>query len=119
MITIAILPDTSSCGPAAYRAIAGSRQSVGRTPGEAQDALTQQLDREDMGTMVVQNLRPDRLFTAQQQQRLAELMERWRKARDAQAPLSTADQAALNALVDAEVQAAGARAAPLAPEPTL
>jgi len=53
----------------------------------------------------------DRFFTAQQQQRLDELMRQWRPARDSWNSLSPSEHAELNALVDAEVQASGARAA--------
>ncbi len=61
--------------------------------------------------VVLQNQRPDQFFNAQQQQQLEELMGRWRVARDAGKTLSHAEQAELNALVDAEVQAFGERAA--------
>jgi len=48
--------------------------------------LAPQLDEAEAGTLVVvQQLRPDHYFTAEQQKRLEELMMRWRKARDAQA----------------------------------
>jgi hypothetical protein len=91
--------------------VAGNRQSTGKTVGEALDALTAQLDPEESGTMfIVQNLRPDRFFTAVQQQRLASLMSRWRDARDAGTVLSTEEQAELEALVEAELQAATKRA---------
>src|SRR5438128_2393206 len=62
MTTIAILPE----GPGqSYRAVAGNKQSVGKTAGEALDALTAQLDEGQRGTMiVVQQFRPDQFFTA-------------------------------------------------------
>jgi hypothetical protein len=82
MTTVAILPEATEAGTT-YRAVAGEKQSVGRTAGEALDALTAQLSDEEAGTLVVvQNLRPDRFFTAAQQDRLSELMSRWRTARD-------------------------------------
>jgi hypothetical protein len=59
---------------------------------------------------VVQQLRPDRFFTAQQQ-RLEELMGRWRTARQGHNALPPEEQAELDALVEAEMQAAGQRAA--------
>src|SRR5713226_4977408 len=100
MTTIAIMPENPEAGETSYRAISGKRQSVGRTPGEALDALTAQLGAEETGTLlVVQNLRSDRFFTAQQQQRLEELMARWRSARDTQTALSSAEQAELEGLV--------------------
>jgi len=94
------------------RAVAGARQAVAKTAGGALDALTAQLSPEEGGTLVVvQNHRADQFFTAQQQQRLEELMDRWRAARSSGKSLSPSEQAELNALVDAEVQASGERAA--------
>jgi hypothetical protein len=110
MTTIAILPEPAATGMT-YRAVAGSAQSVGTTPGEALDALTAKLKADETGTLVVvQQLRPDRFFGAAQQQRLAELMARWRSARDAGAPWSAAEQSELDALVQAELKAAAQRA---------
>jgi hypothetical protein len=114
MTTIAILPENSGSRPTSYRAIAGKIQSVGRTVGEALDAINAQLGEGEAGTLVVvQHLRADALFTAQQQQRLQDLMARWRAARDAGSALLPSEQAELNALVEAEVRAAGARAVAL------
>ena len=111
MTTVAILPEPTNAGEPAYRAIAGGRQSVGKTAGEALDALTTQLPHEEAGTLVVvQQLRPDQFFTAQQQTRLKELMARWRAARDAGSSLPAGDQTELDALVEAELRAAGERA---------
>jgi hypothetical protein len=58
-------------------------------------------------------LRPDQFFTAEQQQRLEELMARWRQARDAGLLLPQAEQAELDALVEAELRASMQRAAAL------
>jgi hypothetical protein len=115
MTTIAIFPEPLGAQPAGYRAVAGNRHSVGRTAGEALDALTAQLDEAERSTLVVvQHRRPDAFFTAEQQQRLQELMGRWRAARDAQSTLPADEQAELTALVEAELRAATARAAALA-----
>jgi hypothetical protein len=114
MTTIAIMPETGDPAGGAYRAVAGNTQSVGKTPGEALDALTAQLDESESGTLVVvQQLRPDRYFTREQQDRLADLMRRWRTARDTGQAWSTAEQTELNALVEAELRAATERAAAL------
>ncbi len=111
MTKVAILPELSAEGKVLYRAVAGARQAVAKSAGAALDALTAQLPAEEAGTLVViQNHRPDRFFTAEQQKRLEELMRRWRAARHEGSSLSFADQAELNALVDAEVQASGERA---------
>lgn len=103
MTTISIMPESTTAGDRTYRAVAGRLQSVGKTPGEALDALTSQLSETESGTLVVvQNQRPDQFFTVQQQQRLAELTRRWRAARDAGAALPSEEQAELDALVEAK-----------------
>jgi hypothetical protein len=112
MTKVAILPELSPEGSMMYRAVGGAHQALAKTAGAALDALTAQLPAEETGTMViVQNHRPDQFFTAQQQQRLGHLMDRWRAARDVETPLSPGEQAELSELVDAEVEASGRRAA--------
>src|SRR5882724_2207691 len=111
MTKVAILPEPSK-GETMYRAVAGTRHAVAKTAGAALDALTAKLPPEESGTLVVvQNHKADQFFTAQQQERLEQLMCRWRTARDTGQSLSSSEQAELNALVDAEVQASGERAA--------
>lgn len=113
MATITILPERTGPLGITYRAVAGKAQSIGKSAGEALDALTAQLDEAEAGTLiVVQHLRPDRFFTAAQQ-RLAELMSRWRAARDAGPPWSAEEQAELDGLVESELRASGERAAAL------
>lgn len=115
MTAIAIVPESDATGTKTYRAVAGTRQSVGKTAGEALDALAAQLSEEEDGTLiVVQRMRPDRFFTQTQISRLQELMERWRQARDEGAALSPAEQTELNALIEAELLASGERAGALA-----
>ena len=114
MTKVAILPEPSKQGVMAYRAIAGGHESLARTAGAALDALTAQLPAGEGGTLViVQSQQPDEFFTAKQQERLQELMARWRAAREAGASLTLAEQTELDALVYAEVQAAGRRAGAL------
>jgi len=109
---VAILPEPTLQGEVEYRAIAAGHQAIAKTAGAALDALTAQLPADDSGTLViVQNHRPDPFFTAKQQRRLSELMERWRTARDSDQSLSPAEQVELDALVDAELRASGQRAA--------
>jgi hypothetical protein len=62
---------------------------------------------------MVQSNAPDEFFTPEQQARLAGLMARWRRARDTGVAFPTADQAELDALIDAELKAAANRAAAL------
>ncbi len=83
MTKVSILHIPTEKGNFSYRALAGERQSHGRTAGEALYALTTKLSEDESGTLIiVQSLRPDRFFSAAQQQRLTELMGRWRTARD-------------------------------------
>jgi hypothetical protein len=115
MTKVAILPVPTAQGDLAYRAIAGEKHAQGKTAGEALDALTAQLPADEVSTLViVQSLRPDRFFTAAQQQRLTTLMTRWRTMRDQGATLPADEHTELEALIDAELQAAAARAAALA-----
>jgi hypothetical protein len=115
MTKVAILPVTTDQGGRSYHAIAGTKQSSGATAGAALDALTAQLPAEESSTLViVQSFRPDQFFTAAQQQRLEELMTRWRIARDQGRQLPAPEQAELAALIDTEVQAATQRATTLA-----
>jgi hypothetical protein len=111
MTAVAIMPDSPGEEGTLYRAVAGTAQSVGRTAGEALDALTAQLGKEAAGTLVVvQNLRPDPFFSAIQQQRLEELMALWRAARDDGSSLPAQAQTELEGLIQAEVEAAARRA---------
>jgi hypothetical protein len=115
--TVAILPESPASTSGGFRAVARNAQAVGKTAGEALDALAAQLPPSEVGTLlVVQHWRPDHFFTAEQQDRLRELMARWRVARDTQTPLPPEEQAELDALVEAELRAATARAAALAQE---
>jgi hypothetical protein len=117
MTRVAILPVPDERGDVSYCAVAGDKHSRGNTAGEALDALTAQFSEEEGDVLVVvQNLRADRFFRARQQQRLADLMSQWRKARDQGGALPKEEQTELLALVEAEVRAAGARAAEMADE---
>ena len=115
MTTVAILPVPTEKGGVCYRGVAGDKQSQGSAVGEALDTLTSQLPGDESGLLVVvQSLRPDRFFNAAQQRRLGELMAAWRQARDTGAALPSEEQAELDALIEAELNASGDRAAMLA-----
>jgi hypothetical protein len=115
--TVSILAIPNDEGGHSYQAVAGDRHGGGKTPGEALDAITAQFDRLEASTLVVlQNHLPDQFFTAEQRDRLEELMRRWRTARDSQTTLPSEDQAELDALVQAELRAAGKRAEAMADE---
>src|SRR5262245_14536174 len=106
MTTISILRERSERDSATFRAVSGERESVGRTAGEALDALTEQLGEDEAATLViVQLLQPDDFFPAEQQQRLSELMSRWREARECDSELPPDEQAELESLVEAEIDA--------------
>lgn len=111
MTTISILPEKIGANPTIYRAVAGDKESVGKTVGEALDALTEQLTDEESTTVVImQKLRPDCFFTTEQQQRLELFMSRWREARDVGSALSPEEQQELEALIAAELQGTERRA---------
>jgi hypothetical protein len=114
MTTVAILPISSDGGEKAYRAIAGDKYSVGKTAGQALDALTDQLDEiEFSALLILQSFCPDQFFSVQQQEQLSELMDLWRLARDQGRELEPEQQAELNRLVEMELKAATARSAAL------
>jgi hypothetical protein len=118
MTRVAIFPERSAQGDVVFRAVAGRFQSLAKTVGAALDALASQLPRDETGTMViVQNHHPDALFTDRQRQRLEELMGRWRAARDSGSTLTDSEEAELKQLVEAELKAAGDRAAALVADP--
>ena len=100
----------------AYRAIGGNRQAVGPTPGQALDTLERMLatvgGADGEGTLViVQRFRPDAFFTAEEQARLQELMDRFHEAYASGQDLAPEEKEELERLVDAEWQAAIERGA--------
>jgi hypothetical protein len=117
MSKVAILPIPTKTGGISYYAVAGDKQSQGKTAGEALDALTAQLPEDETGSLIiVQSRRPDHFFNAVQQKRLAELMEYWRIAQDKGEILSIEKQTELETLVEAELRASANRTAKLAGE---
>jgi hypothetical protein len=63
--------------------------------------------------LIMQSFRPDCFFSAEQQQRLSDLMNLWRAARDDGQTLPPEQQAELDSLVEAELKAATTRTAAL------
>lgn len=117
MTKVAIMPVHTETGGVSYRGVAGAARSQGRTVGEALDALATQLPSDDVGMLVVvQSLRPDRFFSAIQQQRLAELMQHWHTAQGVGLSLPMEEQAELDTLVEKELTASADRAGFLAEE---
>jgi hypothetical protein len=114
MNTISVVPFDPQAAPTRFRAVAGDKQSVGPTVGQALDALQNELGPAAETTLVVvQPMVADEFFPADQRDRLAELMARWRAARDAGDALPPNEQSELDGLAQAEVTAAGRRAAAL------
>jgi hypothetical protein len=112
MTRVTVLKDESDDQAATYRAVGGHAQAMGRTAGEAVDALAAQLPEDQATTLlIVRDLRADRFFPEERRRRLDELMVRWRAARDSGTTLSAEELAELQRLVDEEVQAAADRAA--------
>lgn len=112
MTIVAIFPVASVEGTISYQAISGGLMAAGGTAGAALDALVAQFPGGDAEHLVViQRFRPDQFFSSHEQQRLQELMRRWREARDQGGEWSAAEQAQLEALIDAETTASAARAA--------
>lgn len=110
MTTVTIVAENPGSPDATFRASARERESVGRTAGAALDELTRQLPDSEAGTLViVQNFRPDSLFSAAQQARLRELLARSRAARSAGQPMAPDEKQELEELVDAELDASARR----------
>lgn len=107
---IEIVREQTDAQQPVYRAIRGNRQAVGSTPGQALDTLERMLiapGAEEEGTLViVQRFRPDEFFTAQQQARLQELMDRLHEVQAAGQDLPPDEKEELERLIDAEWQAA-------------
>ncbi|MEL6325570.1 MAG: hypothetical protein AAFQ61_01495 [Cyanobacteria bacterium J06626_23] len=119
MNTVAILPIADASGEQTYRAVAGETVSVGKTAGQALDALTRQLgETEFRALLVIQSFQPDSFFNAEQQQRLSELMDAWRAAKAKGELLLPEQQAELDALVEAELKATTARTSALLQQQT-
>jgi hypothetical protein len=114
MTRVAVFQENAATDEMPFRALTGRNQAMGRTAGEALDALTTQLENEERDTLIiVRNLGPDRFFTAEQRQQLEQLMAKWRAARDTGGSLPAAEKAELERLIETEVRAATERATAL------
>jgi hypothetical protein len=103
MTSIAIRTDSSNADTPRFRAVAGNRQAVGRTMGEALDALTADWGDDIRETVVfIQRFESDTYFTAAQYHRMQELLTR-------RAVLTAEERGELEALIDAELDATIAR----------
>ncbi len=117
MTRVALFREDAGAEGMAFRAVTVRNQAMGRTAGEALDALTAQLPAGEGDTLIiVRNLAPDRFFNAEQRRRLEQLMADWRSARDAGRSLPADEQAELEQLIGAELRAATERAAAMSHE---
>jgi hypothetical protein len=107
MTSIIVRSEASEHGQPLFRAIAGDGYSIGRTMGEALDALTADWDDEvSEAAVLIQRFQPDAYFGAAQYGRLQELLGR-------RASLTGEERTELEALIDAESEATIARTASL------
>lgn len=94
---------------AGFRAVAGSRQSVGQTAGQALDALlAQENGAIESSAILIQRFVPDAYFTQAQHDRMQELLA---VGENRTAP----ENEELNALIDAELEATISRTTPSPP----
>ena len=106
MTTISVFPEPTNPPARLYRAIAGEREAVWPTIGDAVKAVTDQMgDPQETTLIVVQPMQPDRFFNAEQMNRLRELMTKWRAALNSGTKLPPDELAELDDLVQAEFAA--------------
>jgi hypothetical protein len=111
MTTISVWPNSTGGSPA-YRAVAAGEEATGAAPGEALDALLARTGPpRGLAIVILQTDGPDEFFPADKRDRLSELMDRFRAARDAGVPLAAAEQMELEALTAEELRASAARGA--------
>jgi hypothetical protein len=114
MIKVAVYRESPGVEPMPFRAISGKAQAMGRTAGEALDALALQLPSQEAETLVIlRNMSPDRFFGAGPRSRLEELVALRREALAGHAVMTEQEEAELEQLVDAELRAATERATAL------
>ena len=105
MTAVAIRTEEQETGGRRFRAIAGNRQSVGRTMGEALDALAAEWGDSIQETVVlIHRFQPDQYFTQTQYDQMQALLAR-------RTALTPEERAELEALMDAELDATVTRTA--------
>jgi len=103
MPAIAIRRENRDAGEPCFRAVAGNRESFGRTRGEALDALMADWgDDIEETAVLIQRFGPDAYLTQAQYDRMQELLAR-------RSTLSTEERAELESLIDVELDATVAR----------
>jgi hypothetical protein len=94
-----------------FSAVSGKNKSYGNTIGEAIDALTKKISTEMNPVIYIQDFQPDEFFTAKQQQRLSELME---KLKNNNSNFSDEERSELEKLIDEELDGSAKRVAKIA-----
>lgn len=103
MTAVTIREDAQAIDNARFVARSGKFHAVGRTMGEALDALTSQwTEVTETVPVIIQHFGPDRYFTQAQYDRMQELRARIQV-------LTAEEQAELEALIDAELDATVSR----------
>lgn len=103
MTSVSIQLEQQTARKLRYRAVAGDRQSTGRTAGEALDALNAQAGGKSTSALiVVQQMVTDPFFSEVQYLRMEELLAR-------RESLSAAEQTELELLAREELMASGKR----------
>ena len=118
MTSVQILPIPGKRGGIQFHAVAGQQRADAETAGQALDAITRMLPRQETKIVVVQPFVEDEFFSGSQSTRLQELMASWRQCRDTGTSLAASDQAELESLVEAELLGATQRSAALSAELT-
>ena len=116
MTSVQILPIPGKRGGIQFHAVAGEQRADAETAGQALDAITRMLPRQETKIVVVQPFVEDEFFSATQSTRLQELMACWRQSRDSGVNLTASDQTELESLVEAELLGATQRSAALSAE---
>ena len=113
MTAITIYKEDKGAGKPRFRATAGKQQSIGRTMGEAIDALTAEWGDEVKETAIlIQRFGPDEFFTQAQHDRMQELLARRQS-------LGPQERTELESLIDEELEATVARTDNLVSRPRL
>ena len=108
MKTVVVLPNNQNSNH--FRAISDQKESFGKTIGEALDSMTEELELKNRNAVVLlQDFAPDEFFTETQEKRMAELMQKWRVARDEGGMFPKEEQTELEKLIEAELEGSARR----------
>ena len=103
-MTASVRVEEDSAATPCFRAVAGGRQFVGKTAGEALDALlASESEMIDSSAILIQRFVGDRYFSDEKHRRLQELLAR-------RESLTTDESDELETLIDTELEATTRRA---------